>query len=93
MIKSFLDKETEKVYNQEFSRKFPAGIQKRALVKLMMLDAAGSESDLLFPPGNRYEHLSGKMKGRSSIRINDQWRITFRFEDGHVFEVKIEDYH
>ena len=88
-----MDSEAEKIFNQERSKKLPLEIQKRALIKLLMLDAAEFEEDLLIPPSNRYEHLKGKMKGYCSIRINDQWRIVFRYKDGDAFEVSIVDYH
>lgn len=68
----------------------PSEIQKRALVKLILIDAAGTEDDLRIPPGNRFEHLSGNLKGYSSIRINDQWRIVFKFENSNAYEVSIE---
>lgn len=93
MIRSFADKETEKVFHQERSRKLPGDIQDRALVKLLLLDSAMSEDDLRAPPSNRLEHLKGKLKGQSSIRINDQWRIQFRFENGDAHDVAIVDYH
>jgi proteic killer suppression protein len=93
MIISFADRETELVYNQQFSRKLPKDIQKRALIKLLLIDVAGSETDLLNPPGNKFEHLAGTMNGYCSIRINAQWRITFIFDKGNAYEVKIGDYH
>jgi proteic killer suppression protein len=93
VIRHFRDKETEKIFNQEYSRKIPRDIQKRALVKLMLLDAAEKESDLDAPPGNRFKRLEGKRKDEFSIRINDQWRICFRFENGDAFDVSVEDYH
>jgi len=88
-----MDSEAEKIFNQERSKKLPIEIQKRALIKLLMLDAAECEKDLLIPPSNRFEHLKGKMKGHCSIRINDQWRILFKYKDGDAFEVSIVDYH
>lgn len=93
MIKSFNDPEAEKIFNQIKSRKLPSEIQKRALVKLILIDAAGTEDDLRIPPGNRFEHLSGNLKGYCSIRINDQWRIVFRFENSNAYEISIRDYH
>jgi proteic killer suppression protein len=93
MIMSFADSEAELVYHQQFSRKLPQNIQKRALVKLMLLDTAATEKDLLNPPGNLFEHLSGSKERFCSIRINDQWRITFEFIEGNAHNVKIEDYH
>ncbi|MCX5814370.1 MAG: type II toxin-antitoxin system RelE/ParE family toxin [Proteobacteria bacterium] len=93
MIKSFKDKETENIYNQNRSKKFPNEIQSRALKKLIMIDNALSEDDLRVPPANNYEHLKGARKGECSIRINDQWRICFLFENSDAYEVGIEDYH
>ena len=93
MIQSFGDSETEKIYHQLKSKKLPYEIQKRALVKLLLIDAAESEEDLKVPPGNRFEHLSGRLQGYCSIRINDQWRILFRFVNSHASEVTITDYH
>ena len=93
MIKSFADKETELIYNQHFSQKLPTDIQKVALRKLIMINNAESLTDLRVPPANHLEKLSGDMTGRYSIRINDQWRICFRFSDGDFTEVGIVDYH
>ena len=93
MIRSFACKETKKIFDQERSGKLPADIQRRALRKLILLHAAHRLNDLRVPPGNRLEELSGNRKGQHSIRVNDQWRICFRWEDGDVYEVKIVDYH
>lgn len=95
MILGFADKETEKIYNQHFSKKIPQSIQKIALRKLMMIDAAECLTDLRIPPANRLESLSGNRKGQWSIRINDQWRICFTpVEGGRKFrDVEIVDYH
>ena len=93
VIKNFKDKETEKIFNEEYSKKLPKNIQKRALIKLMLLDAAEVESDLESPPGNKYKKLEGKRKNEYSIRINDQWRICFKFNNGEATDVSIEDYH
>ncbi len=93
MIKSFNCRETEKIWNLEKSKKFPSDIQNRALKKLSMLDAANILDDLKNPPGNRLERLSGSRKGQMSIRINDQWRICFVWNDGEIEEVEIIDYH
>ena len=94
MIKSFADKETEKIYNQFFSKKLPQNIQKIALRKLIMIDNAGCLRDLLIPPGNRLEALQGTREGQYSIRINDQYRICFRLEGKNDFyDVAIIDYH
>ena len=93
MIKSFADKETEKIYNQTFSKKLPSDIQKVALRKLIMIDNAGCLEDLRVPPANHLEQLSGDRKGQYSIRINDQYRICFREKDKDYFNVEIVDYH
>jgi len=93
MIKSFFDKETEKVYRQKFSQKLPQNIQKVALRKLIMIDNAGCLEDLRVPPGNRLELLTGDREGQYSIRINDQYRICFREKNGDFYDVEIVDYH
>lgn len=93
MIKSFKDPETAKVFDHRFSRKLPTGIQKTALRKLELLDAAESLNDLRVPPVNRLEALGGNRKGQHSIRINDQWRVCFVWKAGDAHEVKIVDYH
>ncbi|TGK41159.1 type II toxin-antitoxin system RelE/ParE family toxin [Leptospira andrefontaineae] len=93
MIKSFGDKETERIFHQEFSKKIPPEIQSRALIKLLILENAEKEEDLKSPPANRFEHLKGNLRNYCSIRINDQWRITFKFSDGNCFDVSIVDYH
>lgn len=78
MIVSFADKETKKIYNQEFSTKLPQQIHKIALRKLIMMDSANTLNDLKVPPANRLEALAGDKKGQYSIRINDQYRICFK---------------
>jgi len=94
MIKSFADKETEKIYHQMVSRKLPHDIQKIALRKLIMIDNAEYLDDLRIPPANRLEALSGDKKGQYSIRINDKWRICFCLEGKNDFQnVEIVDYH
>ena len=93
MIRSFKDRETERIYNQEWSAKFPGDLQARALKKLLLIDAAESERDLRSPPGNRLERLRGDRRGELSVRISRQWRICFRFEGGNAYDVGIEDYH
>ena len=92
VIKTFADHETEKVYHQQFSRKLPSTIQKIALRKLMMIDNAGNLNDLRVPPHNRLESLQGDREGQHSIRINDQYRICFRENNGDYYEVEICDY-
>jgi len=93
MIRSFQDKETEKLFNREVSRKLPQNIQKVALRKLWVLDSADMLQDLSLPPGNYLEKLSGDRAGQHSIRINDQWRICFKWRDGEAYDVEITDYH
>ena len=93
MVKSFKDKETEKIYNQEYSKKIPEEIQYRALKKLILLNNAENESDLIVPYSNHFEHLKGNRKNECSIRIDNQWRICFRFENRNAYDVGIEDYH
>lgn len=93
MIRSFADKETAKVWNEERSRKLPPDIQNTALRKLQLLAAAERIEDLLIPPGNRLEQLKGNRKGQWSMRINGQWRICFRWRDAHAENVEICDYH
>ena len=93
MIKSFADKETEKVYRQEFSKRLPQSIQKLALRKLIMIDNAEKLEDLRVPPGNRLETLMGNRQGQYSIRINDQFRICFKSTGKDFEQVEITDYH
>jgi proteic killer suppression protein len=93
MIKSFKCKETEKIYNRLFSQRLPHDIQKLAINKLWILDAATSLEDLKVPPSNRLESLKGNRKGQHSIRINQQWRICFKWHDGNSYNVEIVDYH
>lgn len=78
---------------RDSSRSLPPNLHRIAYRKLLMLDAAVLLQDLKIPPGNRLERLSGKRSGQHSIRINDQWRICFRWQDGNVYEVEIVDYH
>ena len=93
MIKSFKCKETEKIYNRLFSQRLPHDMQKIAINKLWILDAATSLEDLQVPPSNRLESLKGNRKGQHSIRINQQWRICFKWHDGNSYNVEIVDYH
>jgi len=93
VIRSFACKETEKLFQGLKSQKLPRDIQSRAFVKLAQLDAAVTTEDLRLPPSNRLEALSGKRKGQWSIRINDQWRICFRFDVDGAYDVEISDYH
>ena len=95
MILSFKDKETEKIFNQEFSKKLPHDIQIRAFLLLIAIDRVKSLDELSHPPGNKLEALKGARAGEWSVRINKQWRITFTpVEGGKNYEnVQIEDYH
>jgi len=93
MILSFKDKETKLVYNERFSKKLPHDIQRTALRKMIILNYAVSLEDLKIPPGNKLEQLFGDRKGQHSIRINDQWRICFTWENNNVYDVEIVDYH
>lgn len=93
MIKTFADAETEKFYTTGKSRRLPPEIQKRAAMRLNQLDAATTLDDLRMPPSNHLEALKGDRKGRYSIRINDQWRLCFQFENGSSYAVEIVDYH
>ena len=93
MIISFGTKETEKIWTGERVKKFPNEIQEIARRKLRMLNNAQNTADLQIPPSNRLEKLKGTLKDFYSIRINDQWRIMFRWNKGNVSEVEIVDYH
>ena len=93
MIKSFRGKETERIFNRQFSVKLPQSVQRLARKKLIMLDAATTINDLRIPPGNRLESLKGDRKGQHSIRINEQWRVCFIWNDGNVYDVEITEYH
>ena len=93
MIRSFADKETEKIYHQIFSGKLPQSIQKIALRKLIMMDAAADLNDLRIPPSNHLEALKDDRKGQYSIRINDQYRICFYSTEFEFENVEIIDYH
>lgn len=93
MIRSFKCRDTERVWLGQARRKFPTGIQDRAFRKLRQLDASRTLEDLRSPPGNRLEALRGARKGQMSIRINDRWRIYFRWSKGDSTDVEIVDYH
>jgi proteic killer suppression protein len=93
MIKTFDCKETQRLYHGEKSRKFPLDIQKTALRRLQVLNGANTATDLAMTPGNRLEKLKGNRDGQYSIRINDKWRVCFRFEAGDAYDVEICDYH
>lgn len=93
MIKSFADKETEKIHLRNYSKKILEEIQRRAYRKLLQIDLMSDIEELRPPPGNRLEKLKGEREGQHSIRINQQWRICFQWEDGDAFSVEIIDYH
>lgn len=93
MIKSFKDREAERIYTRRFSRKLPHDIQEIALRKLKMINNAVSINDLRIPPANRLEKLEKDRTGQYSIRINNQWRICFKWKDGDAYDVEITDYH
>ena len=93
MIKSFKDKEAERLFQREISRKLPHDMQRAAFRKLRMLNRAQSLEDLKIPPANRLEALKGVRKGQYSIRINQQWRICFVWRKGDAFSAEIVDYH
>jgi toxin HigB-1 len=93
VIRSFRDRDTDRLANRERVKKWSPVLQKAALRKLRMLDAATELGDLRVPPGNRLERSKGDRAGQHSIRINDQWRICFRWSDGDAHDVEIIDYH
>jgi proteic killer suppression protein len=93
MILSFKDKETEKIFGRRFSRQLPENIQRKARIKLLLIDAVTELNSLRVPPGNRLEALKDDRQGQYSIRINDQWRICFVWQGGHAHNVEIVDYH
>lgn len=93
MIRNFTDPETELIWNGQRSRKLPSDIQDTARRKLRLLNRTAKLQDLRVPGGNRFEQLKGYDPLRYSIRVNDQWRITFVWSDGDAEHVRIEDYH
>ena len=93
MIKSFGNKETEKVYRRDYVKKLPTEIQQGSLRKLRMLNNAKSMQDLRSPPGNRLEKLKGDREGQYSMRVNEQWRVCFEWKDNDAYEVEITEYH
>ncbi len=92
MIRSFADKATQALFEDRFVKAF-SGFERQARKKLLVLNAAGRLEDLKVPPGNRLEALSGNRSGQHSIRINDQWRVCFVWQNGHAEQVEILDYH
>jgi proteic killer suppression protein len=93
MIRSFKDKEAEKIFKRQRSSELPGMVQRVALRKLRMLNRAENLNDLRVPPANRLEKLKGDRLGQHRIRINDQWRICFKWHDSDAFQVEIVDYH
>jgi proteic killer suppression protein len=93
VIRTFRDKEAEKIFQRERSRRLSDALVRSALRKLRMLNRAADLNDLRVPPANHLERLKGNRVGQYSIRINDQWRICFRWDDNNAFDVEIVDYH
>lgn len=93
MIRTFKDKETERIFARQRSRRLPQDMQQMALRKLRMLNRAVTLNDLRVPPAHHLEKLSGDRAGQYSIRINDQWRICFQWQDADAYEVEMVDYH
>ena len=93
MIKSFGDRDTERLFSREPVRRYPAELRRVMLRKLVAVDAAEALDDLRVPPGNRLEKLRGDRAGQLSIRVNDQWRVCFAWRDGDAYDVSIVDYH
>jgi len=96
LIQSFADETTVDLFrerNTRAARRIPRELWRGTQRKLMLLDAAGRLEDLKVPAGNRLEVLKGDQAGRHSIRVNEQYRVTFRWENGHAYEVRVEDYH
>ncbi|MDR2543616.1 MAG: type II toxin-antitoxin system RelE/ParE family toxin [Treponema sp.] len=93
MIKSFKCKETAKIFDSGFSRKFPASILKSAIIRLAMLNRSGKLDDLKIPPSNHLEKLFGDRENQYSIRINDKYRVCFKWEGNDAYNVEIVDYH
>ena len=93
MIKSFRGKDAEQVFKRLFVKKLSAELQRLAYRKLLLIDSVDTVEELKVPPGNRLEKLSGDRKGQHSVRINDQFRICFRWRNGDAYDVEIMDYH
>jgi proteic killer suppression protein len=93
MIKSFADKQTRALYERYIHKRLPADVQRRALRKLVQVDAAASLDDLAIPPSNHLERLKGRRKAQYSIRINDQWRVCFEWDGTDAHRVEVTDYH
>jgi proteic killer suppression protein len=93
VIRSFRDRDTERLFHREPVRRWGPDVQRAGLRKLRLLDAAVRLDDLRIPPGNRLEKLTGDRAGEWSIRVNDQWRLCFRWESSDAFDVEMVDYH
>ena len=93
MIETFADKQTQEIYTTGRSNRFPPDVVRRARLKLEYVNLASRIEDLKVPPGNRLHKLGQNREGQYAIRINDQWRLCFRFVDGDAYEVEITDYH
>ena len=93
MIRNYRDRDTRAIAERRRVARFPEAVERRARMKLNMLNRAGNLNDLRVPPGNRLEALSGNRRNQHSIRINDQWRICFVWYDGNAWEVEIVDFH
>lgn len=93
MIQSFADRDTERLFQRQPVRRLPSSLHWAMRRKLVMLDAAEQLEDLRVPPGNRLEKLRDDRAGQHSIRVNDRWRVCFRWRDGHAHDVEIVDYH
>jgi proteic killer suppression protein len=93
VIRSFRDRDTERLSRREPVRKWASALQRIGLRKLLMLDAATRLDDLRVPPANRLEKLRGRRAGQHSIRVKDQWRVCFRWAEGDAYDVEIVDYH
>jgi len=93
VIRTFADKRSKAVFENERVKRLPREVTVVAQRKMYRIHTAGQLEDLTVPPGNRLERLRGDRNGQHSIRINDQWRICFRWEDGHAYDVEIVDYH
>jgi proteic killer suppression protein len=93
VIRSFRDRDTARLFHRESVRRWGPDVQRTALRKLRILDAATSMADLRVPPGNRLERLAGDRAGRWSIRVNDQWRLCFEWHEGEAHDVELVDYH
>ena len=93
MIRSFGDRDTERLFAREPVRRYSSDLRRALLRKLVAVDAAEALQDLRVPPGNRLEKLKGDRAGQHSIRVNDQWRICFHWRDGDAYDVEIVDYH